>query len=149
MLIKKYFTIALLFIIFITKAQGTIKTKTIKSNGKELELVIPDEDVFFGTYSGRKSGFITLKSDGTGTYKSDFSFGECKNQSFKIEWGFLKDKQGGVVKIKRGYGYSYPIVYKSLEGKRFKGCTEELFFDYLLQKKNGIQVSSSDDWLKK
>ena len=124
------------------------KVKTIQYNGQKLSLLIPNNLNFFGEFKGKKSGFLVLNSDGSGEYKSDYSLNSCDNTSFRIDWGFLMDENGEIVKIKRSYGFSYPVVYKSLDGKRFKGCKETLFFDYLLEKNGRIEVSSSDDWKK-
>ena len=109
------------------------------------------ETRFIGTYKGRKSGFMQLNSDGTGTYIYDV-FGlapaTCKKEAIHFEWGFLLNENGEVVKKERDYGYSYPILLKSTSKTSFQGCSSTVMMDYILDKGGTLHVSSSDDWKK-
>ena len=93
-----------------------------------------------------------LNEDGTGFYKYDiFGFAPqgCKNEPILIEWGFLINEEGEVVKFDREYGYSYPILFKSTGESSFQGCREPVLLDFLLEYKDGsLGVSSSDNWKK-
>jgi len=62
---------------------------------------------------------------------------------------FLINKEGGVVKFDREYGYSYPILLNSTGETSFQGCREAVLLDFLLEYKDGsLGVSSSDNWKK-
>ncbi len=93
-----------------------------------------------------------LNEDGSGLYKYDiFGFApkSCKNQPIQIEWGFLLNKEGGMVKLDREYGYSYPVLLRSVGTTSFQGCREPVLLDFLLEYKDGsLGVSSSDNWGK-
>lgn len=107
---------------------------------------------FVGKYKGAKQGFLVLKADGTGQYRYDyfgFAADNCKDGPIDIKWGLLLDDNNEIVKFKRDYGYSYPIIYFSTSENFFQGCTKIAMVDYLLVYNNGtITVSSSDDWVK-
>ena len=106
---------------------------------------------FVGKYSGDKTGYLTLNADGTGMYQYDvFGYAppSCVRQAIKMEWGFILDKEGNIVKNKRQYGYSYPMLLKSKGTTWFQGCRNEVMMDYILEKEDGLHVSSSDDWFK-
>lgn len=125
--------------------------RIINYRGEDYNTTISVEDRFIGTYKGRKSGFLVLNKDGTGSYKYDI-FGlapaSCKRGTIVIEWGFLIDNNGEPVKRKRDYGYSYPILLKSTSETTFQGCRTPVMMDYILDKKGVLNVSSSDDWKK-
>ncbi|BDD08932.1 hypothetical protein FUAX_13640 [Fulvitalea axinellae] len=134
-------------IAFASYGQSAQKEGEIVYEGKKISTVAPNSTRFLGKYKGKKSGFLQLNADGSGKFKYDFVVGKnCSSEAFDIEWGFIKGDDGKPVKFKREYGHSYPIFYVSKSGKQFKGCREEVFLDWLLVKKDGIHVSSSDDW---
>jgi hypothetical protein len=125
--------------------------RIINYRGEDYNTTILVEDRFIGTYKGRKSGYLILNQDGTGTYKYDM-FGlapsSCKRQPISFEWGFLVDSTNTVITRKRSYGLSYPILLKSTSVTTFQGCRTEVMMDYILDKKGVLNVSSSDDWKK-
>ncbi|MCK5705059.1 MAG: hypothetical protein KAI29_28100, partial [Cyclobacteriaceae bacterium] len=56
---------------------------------------------------------------------------------------------GEIVKFKRTYGYSYPIIYNCSGENAFQGCSKRTMVDYVLEYDDGtITISSSDDWIK-
>lgn len=111
-----------------------------------------DAPKFIGEYNGRKSGYLILNEDGTGLYNYDilgFAPESCKKQAIAIEWGFMVDNNNVILKFEREYGYSYPILLKSVGATSFKGCRDEVMLDFILDYKDGsLGVSSSDDWKK-
>jgi len=125
--------------------------RIISYRGEDYNTTISVEDRFIGPYKGRKSGYLILKRDGTGTYKYDV-FGlapaSCKRMPITFEWGFILDSTNSVIKRKRDYGYSYPILLKSTSETTFQGCRTAVMMDYILDKKGVLNVSSSDDWKK-
>ena len=59
------------------------------------------------------------------------------------------DENGEIVKFKRTYGYSYPIIYNCSGENAFQGCSKRSMVDYVLEYDDGtITISSSDDWIK-
>lgn len=110
---------------------------------------IPGE--FLGLYTGQKAGYLKLNEDGTGDYKYDI-FGmappSCERKSIELIWGFILDEKGEVIKNKRDYGYSYPILLKSTSSTSFQGCRKEVMKDFILKRGSTLHVSSSDDWEK-
>jgi hypothetical protein len=131
--------------------QNTTDNRIIIYRGEEYKTTISVAQNFIGTYKGRKAGYLELKSDGTGTYKYDI-FGlapaSCKRTPITFEWGFLLDENNQIVKRKRDYGYSYPILFKSTSKTTFQGCRTDVMMDYIMDKKGVLNVSSSDDWKK-
>jgi len=129
------------------------KTRKLEINGKQVKVTYDIDYRFIGTYSGRKGGFLQLNSDGTGTYKYDtyFPSPNCDGKEIAIEWGLLLDENDRIVNYERGYGFSYPIVYKAVEGKKFKGCRDDFMVDFILDftEQSILSISSSDDWIKK
>lgn len=125
--------------------------RIISYRGDSYETTIEVESRFIGTYKGRKSGYLILNKDGTGTYKYDM-FGmappTCKRIPITFEWGFLIDSTNTVISRKRSYGLSYPILLKSTSETTFQGCRTPVMMDYILDKKGVLNVSSSDDWKK-
>lgn len=128
-----------------------IEGRIINYRGEEYNTTINVTKNFIGTYKGRKSGYLVLNEDGTGTYKYDI-FGlapaSCKRIPITLEWGFLVDSTNTVIKRKRSYGLSYPILLKSTSETTFQGCRTPVMMDYILDKKGVLNVSSSDDWKK-
>jgi len=127
------------------------KERIIVYRGDDYKTTINVEARFIGTYKGKKTGFLELQKDGTGTYKYDifgYAPSTCKRQAITIEWGFLLDSLNQQVKKKRDYGYSYPILLKSTSETSFQGCRMPVMMDYILDKKGVLNVSSSDDWKK-
>ena len=129
------------------------KVRYFTYEGQEIKTTFQVSGSFVGEYKGRKTGFLILNEDGTGSYKYDvfgFAPASCKNQPIQIEWGFLLNKEDEIVKFDREYGYSYPILLKSTGETSFKGCREEVLLDFVLEYKDGsLGISSSDDWKKK
>lgn len=127
------------------------EVRVITYRGEEYKTTIQVEERFIGTYKGRKSGYLELRRDGTGTYKYDifgYAPSTCKRQAITIEWGFVLDDKGEVQKRKRDYGFSYTILLKSISETSFQGCRTPVMMDYILDKKGVLNVSSSDDWKK-
>lgn len=137
-----------LTVLFITND----KVRVIKYEGQDINTTYDVSANFLGEYKGRKSGYLLLNEDGTGLYKYDmFGFAptSCKNQPIQIEWGFMIDKSNEILKFDREYGYSYPILLRSVGETSFKGCRDEVLLDFILEYKDGsLGVSSSDDWKK-
>lgn len=128
------------------------KIRVIHYEGQDINTTYAVSEDFLGEYKGRKSGYLILNEDGTGLYKYDifgFAPASCKNQPIKIEWGFMIDKNNEILKFDREYGFSYPILLKSIGETSFKGCRDEVLLDFILEYKDGsLGVSSSDDWKK-
>ena len=128
------------------------KVRIITYEGQKITTTYDVADSFMGIYKGKKTGYLELKSDGSGTYKYDmfgFAQASCINQPIKIEWGFMLDKNNEILKFDREYGYSYPVLLKSIGDTSFKGCRDEVLLDFILEYKDGsLGISSSDDWKK-
>ena len=128
------------------------KSRTIDYNGGPVSVVYEVDDKFYGTYKGRKAGFLELKKDGNGAYKYDifgFALPGCKATPIPIIWGFLMDEQGKPVRFEREYGWSYPILFQATTDQGFQGCRKKVQLDFIIERKDGsLGVSSSDDWLK-
>ena len=144
----------ILIITFFSFSQSSFQNaeiRTINYRGDEYKTTIKIADKFIGTYKGRKSGYLVLNKDGTGAYKYDM-FGmapaSCKRIPITFEWGFLVDSTNSVIKRKRSYGLSYPVLLKSTSETTFQGCRTPVMMDYILDKKGVLNVSSSDDWKK-
>lgn len=106
---------------------------------------------FIGTYKGEKSGYVTFSADGTGEYKYDifgYAPASCERKTITFEWGFLLDDNGQITKNSRQYGSSYPLLLKSTGSTSFQGCRNLVMLDYILEKEDGLHISSSDDWRK-
>jgi hypothetical protein len=121
-------------------------------NGEKIRVTNEADEIFLGMYKGAKSGYLSLREDGTGEYKYDIfvvAGNECKEGIIQIEWGFPLDKDNKKVKFKKPYGYSYPIIFKCTGDVCFQGCSKEYIIDFILDKNDGkLHVSSSDDWKK-
>lgn len=127
------------------------KTRVIQYRGDNYTTTFDVPLQFIGEYSGRKSGFLKLNADGTGVYKYDV-FGiaptSCERTEITFEWGMLTDKNGDLIKKKRDYGHSYPVLLKSTSSTSFQGCQTQVMMDYIMEKNNQLHISSSDDWKK-
>jgi hypothetical protein len=121
-------------------------------NGEKVRVTNEADEMFLGMYKGEKSGYLSLKSDGTGEYKYDiFGIAEsgCEEGVIEFEWGFPLDKDNNKVRFKKPYGYSYPIIFKCTGNVCFQGCSKQYIIDFILDKNDGkLHVSSSDDWKK-
>ena len=128
------------------------KIRFINYEGRDVKTTFDVPSKFFGEYKGRKSGYLILNEDGTGYYKYDvfgFAPASCKNQPIQIEWGLLLDKNDRILKFDREYGFSFPMLLKSVGETSFKGCRDEVLLDFIMEYKDGsLGVSSSDDWKK-
>ncbi len=127
------------------------KIRQLEYNGSKVKTTFAIHKKFLGTYKGRKKGFLKLNSDGSGVYKYDFPLlsTACPGEDININWGFIVEDNGEIVRFKRKYGYSYPIIYNCSGENTFQGCTKRAMIDYLLEYDDGtITISSSDDWEK-
>ena len=126
--------------------------RTINYNGKDVRTTFSANEKFYGTYTGRKKGYLKLNKDGSGEYLYDvfgFAPASCAPKSISLEWGFLVDETDKIVSFKREYGKSYPILLKSTGDTQFQGCRKKVVLDFILEYKDGtLGVSSSDDWKK-
>ena len=127
-------------------------SRTLLFNGLEVKTTYKVDPKFIGKYSGAKSGYLILKENGSGSYRHDYyvqSGNPCAAGTVEMEWGFLVDEDGDIVRFERPYGFSYPLIYMSTGDISFQACTKKSMIDYLLVYKDGtITVSSSDDWVK-
>jgi len=127
------------------------KIRHLEHNGSQVLTTYEIDDKFIGQYSGSKSGFLQLNSDGNGIYRYDYSglSPMCPGAQIEFKWGFILDESGEVVKLERSYGYSYPIIYNCSGENAFQGCTKRSMVDFVLVYDDGtITISSSDDWIK-
>jgi len=139
------FTLPILSLIQFNSSEERI----INYRGDDYKTTIDVESRFIGIYKGRKTGYLELKKDGTGTYKYDlfgYAPSTCKRQAITIEWGFVLDNKGEIQKRKREYGFSYTILLKSTSETTFQGCRTPVMMDYILDKNGVLNISSSDDW---
>lgn len=139
-----------LYLLLILIPQNS-KERIIVYNGEEYKTTIDVGTRFLGTYKGRKTGYLQLNVDGTGIYKYDI-FGpapaSCKREPITFKWGFVLDEHGKIVSRKRNYGSSYPILLESTSETSFQGCHTPVMMDYILDRGETLNVSSSDDWAK-
>ncbi len=128
------------------------KTRDFWINGEKIRVTNEADEMFLGMYKGAKSGYLSLKEDGTGEYKYDIfviAGNGCKEGIIQFEWGFPLDKDNNKVKFRKPYGYSYPIIFKCTGDVCFQGCSKQYIIDFILDKNDGkLHVSSSDDWKK-
>jgi hypothetical protein len=127
------------------------KERTIVYGDIEYHTTFSVETTFLGLYKGRKSGFLKLNADGTGEYKYDifgFAPASCERKPIAFIWGFILDKKGNIIKNKRDYGLSYPILLQSTGSNSFQGCRTSVLKDFILDRGLTLHVSSSDDWQK-
>ncbi len=128
------------------------KYRFLTHNHNEVKTTFKVDDKFYGTYKGRKQGYLTLKSDGTGVYRYDYQAflpENCEAGEISFDWGLIVDENDELVKFQREYGYSYPIIYSCNGNNSFQGCTKTSLIDYILIYNDGtMTVSSSDDWEK-
>jgi hypothetical protein len=141
-----------LFTILLVLLFSSEKTRYFQYNGSKVNTTFDVDAKFYGTYKGRKTGYLTLNNDGTGIYNYDvFGFApvSCKKGAIDIEWGFLLKDDGSIVTFNREYGKSHPILLKSTSETKFQGCKTEILLDFIMEYKDGkLGVSSSDDWIK-
>lgn len=128
------------------------KIREMVVEGNSVRTTFSPGSRFIGRYTGKKSGYLLLNADGTGEYCYDV-FGiapsHCKPGVILFEWGFLVDQENKLIRNKRDYGYSYPVLFISTSQISFQGCSKRVFVDYILEYSNGdLHVSSSDDWVK-
>ena len=120
-------------------------------NGKDVRTSYGIDKRFLGKYSGAKKGFLELNENGTGSYKYDiFGFGlpGCTADPIELEWGFLLDDNGKMVRFNREYGYSYPLLLRSTGSNSFQGCRKKIMLDFIIEQDGTLSLSSSDDWEK-
>ena len=135
---KNPLLLCLLISITLISGMPNEKVREFLYNGNKVKTTYAAEERFYGTYKGRKSGFLTLNPDGTGEYKYDifaFPMPGCTPAPIKIEWGFMLDEDGNTIQLKRDYGFSYPILYKSVGKNSFKGCRDEMLLDFIIEQK--------------
>ena len=131
--------------------QANDGVRQLDFNGKQVKTTFQIDEMFYGKYAGSKKGFLLLSPDGSGIYNYDYSglSKNCSSEQIEINWGFLVDEYGEVVRFERPYGFSYPIIYNCSGDNAFQGCTKRTMVDYVLVYKDGtITISSSDDWEK-
>ena len=138
--------------IFLQLGQASPDVKIFHLDGKDVKVTHHVDAKFYGRYSGEQGGYLLLNEDGSGEYLNDyFGYAEpsCKSGPISFNWGFLVDEYNNVVRFKRDYGFSYPVIYVSTGDSGFQGCRRKYLVDYLMVRTNGsIGVSSSDDWEK-
>ena len=127
------------------------KERIISYRDKQYQTTYAVSAEFIGIYQGRKNGYLELSIDGTGEYKYDI-FGNapesCERKPIKFIWGFILNEDGDLVKNKRDYGYSYPILLQSTGDNSFQGCRTKVLKEFILVRGETLHVSSSDDWQK-
>lgn len=131
-----------------------VETRYFELNGVSVKTTYSVPARFIGTYKGSENGFLRLNPDGTGMYLYDAKVvlpPGCNLDTISLEWGFIVDDNNEIVRFKRDYGFSYPIIYKSIGKTTFQGCSKTIFLDYILEyrKNNFLTIASSDDWVKK
>lgn len=135
----------------ITGTETGEKDRIIVYYDTEFKTTYEVPEMFYGVYEGRKAGYLKLNPDGTGEYKYDI-FGlapaSCERKPIQFNWGFILDEQGKLVKNKRDYGFSYPVLFESTGSNSFQGCRKVVLKDFILQRGDILHVSSSDDWQK-
>ena len=126
--------------------------KIFRIDNREIRVTSEVDEIFYGLYKGKKSGYLLLNRDGTGEYKYDI-FGiaspGCREGVITFDWGCPVDGNDNNVKFRKTYGFSYPVIFKCSGDICFQGCTREYIVDFILDKNDGkLLVSSSDDWEK-
>lgn len=143
--------LSILLLLLNLQINPTAKIRQLEYNGSKVKTTFEIDKKFLGMYHGSKKGFLQLNSDGSGLYQYDFPklSTACAGQDITINWGFIVEDNGEIVRFKRKYGYSYPIIYNCSGENTFQGCTKPSMIDYLLEYDDGtITISSSDDWKK-
>ena len=143
---------ALLFLFSSFQFASNIKTRQLEVNGSKVTTTFEIDRKFLGKYMGSKKGYLLLDEDGNGIYQYDYPgiTPDCPGETIDFKWGFILDENGEIVRFKRAYGYSYPIIYNCISENAFQGCTRRTMVDYVLEYDDGtITISSSDDWVKK
>ena len=127
------------------------KIRELEYNGTLIQTTYDIEHKFIGKYIGAKNGYLELDKDGNGIYRYDYAglSRDCPGDQIELKWGFILDDSGEVLKLKKPYGFSYPIIYNCSGENAFQGCTKRSMIDFILVYEDGtITVSSSDDWVK-
>lgn len=140
-----------IFYLIITGYAQNEKIRPLEYNGTMVSTTYEIGDKFLGKYEGSKKGFLQLDEDGSGVYRYDYSglSRDCPGDQIELKWGFILDDSGEVVKLKKPYGFSYPIIYNCSGENAFQGCTKRTMVDFILVYDDGtITVSSSSDWIK-
>ena len=144
--------ICIFFVISLLTCSGSPeKNRPLEHNGSSVMTTFEIDQKFIGKYMGAKHGFLQLNNDGSGVYKYDYAglSKNCYGEQITFMWGFILDDTGEVVKLKKPYGYSYPIIYNCSGENAFQDCTKRSMVDFMLVYDDGtITVSSSDDWVK-
>ncbi|NJN24856.1 MAG: hypothetical protein HC819_02140 [Cyclobacteriaceae bacterium] len=143
--------LALIFLFLSLQMSSKEKTRQLQYNGATVMTTFGIDSRFLGKYTGSKKGYLQLNENGEGTYRYDYPgiSPECKGENIDFKWGFILDDNGEIVRFKRDYGYSYPVIYNCTSENTFQGCTKNTMVDYVLEYDNGtITISSSDDWVK-
>lgn len=127
------------------------KDRIIIYKGTKINTTFEVPAEFLGVYEGRKTGYLQLNPDGSGVYKYDI-FGmappSCERKPIQLKWGFILNEDGKIIKNKRDYGFSYPILLESTGSNSFQGCRTPVMKDFILLRGEALHVSSSDDWQK-
>ena len=148
-------TAFLFTLLWLTSWAGQIdsgeKDRPILYDGVAIPTTFDVPEQFLGIYRGRKTGYLKLNPDGTGEYKYDI-FGlapaSCERKPIQFKWGFMLDEKGEIIKNKRDYGFSYPMLLESTGSNSFQGCRRQVMKDFILERNKALHVSSSDDWEK-
>jgi len=140
-----------MFMLLFLDTEPKEKTRQLSHNGSEVKTTFGIDQKFFGRYEGSKLGFLQLDEDGNGVYRYDYAGlgADCPSEDITFKWGFILDESNEIVKMKRSYGFSYPIIYNCSGENAFQGCTKRTMVDFILVYDDGtITISSSDDWVK-
>lgn len=143
--------LAFICVILFFQSEPNQKTRKLEIDGGTVITTYAAEGKFYGKYKGSKNGYLILDSVGNGSYRYDYLgiSPNCNEEIIEFKWGFVLDENGDVLKFKREYGYSYPIIYNCIGDNTFQGCTKPTMVDYILEYNDGtITISSSDDWIK-
>jgi len=125
--------------------------RQLEYNGTKINTTFEVDQKFYGKYQGNKSGYLQLNKNGTGIYKYDYAglSKSCKGELIEFNWGFVLNENNEIIRAKRPYGFSYPVIYNCSGENSFKNCSERIMVDYILVYEDGtITISSSDDWKK-
>ncbi len=128
------------------------ESKILELEGQQVRVTHSVDQVFYGRYQGEKDGYLLLNEDGTGEYSYDIQMPvkNCDTGVISFEWGFIIDEFNQIVRFERDYGFSYPVIYKCFGNNCFQGCKKTFLLDFILDRKSDrLEVSSSDDWIKR
>jgi len=142
---------AFFIIAFLQYSYSPDKNRHLEHNGSRVMTTFEIDQKFIGIYKGDKQGYLQLDNNGSGVYRYDYAglSQNCSGEQITFKWGFILDEEGKVLKLKKPYGYSYPIIYNCSGENAFQGCTKRSMVDFILVYDDGtITVSSSDNWVK-